>query len=105
MPATLCIKVKTDETQAVLQQLYKQGSDPKRNKDAALALSGYFRDLASGFTRGKIDVQTGSAAPVRASGTFTFTSVIATDAFTIAGVTFTFTSTPTLETEIGRAHV
>jgi hypothetical protein len=100
MAGNLQVSVKTNESQAFLQQYFKLGSSATKAKEAALALSAYFKDLASGIRRGAIDVQTSDAAPARASGTFTFVSVIATDAFTIAGVTFTFTSTPTLETDV-----
>lgn len=100
MAGHLSLNLKVNETQAWLQDMFKGGSDNNRAKNVALALSGYFKDLASGIKRASLDVQTGAAAPVRASGTFTFVSVIATDAFTIAGVTFTFTSTPTLETDV-----
>lgn len=100
MAGNLCISVKTDESQALLQQLYKQDSKSQRWREACNDLAGYFKDLAGGRRRGVVNVQTGAAAPVRASGTFTFVSVNATDAFTIGGVTFTYTSTPTLETDI-----
>lgn len=100
MSGNLKLSIKTDENQALLQQLFKFGSDNNYSREAALALSSYFKDLASGRRRGVLEVQTSNAAPARASGTFTFVSVIATDTFTIAGVTFTFTSTPTLETDV-----
>lgn len=100
MAGNLKLSIKTDENQALLQQLFKFGSDDNNSREAALALSGYFKDLAMGRRRGVIEVQTANEAPARASATFTFVSVIATDAFTIAGVTFTFTSTPTLETDV-----
>lgn len=101
MSSTLILTIKSDETQALLQQLFQL--DVNENRGVALALSGYFRDLASGGKRAGLDVQTGGAQPVRASGTFTFNTVIATDTFTIAGVTFTFTATPTLETDVDSA--
>lgn len=100
MSGNLKISIKTDETQAQLQKLFKSNSDDNYSREAALALAGYFRDLASGRRRGVVDVQTANEAPARASATFTFVSVIATDEFTISGVTFTFTSTPTLETHV-----
>lgn len=100
MAGCLKLTIKTDESQTILQQLFKYNSDANFSREAALALSGYFKDLASGIRRGVVDVQTANEAPARASATFTFVSVIATDAFTIAGVTFTFTSTPTLETDV-----
>lgn len=98
MTATLAISVRSDETQALLQQLLKP--DATKDREAALALSRYFKDLAAKRTRGNFDVQTGAAVPARASATWTIASVIATDACTIGGITFTFTSTPTLETDV-----
>jgi hypothetical protein len=84
---TLSILVKTDESQALLQQLYKgPTSDPQGE---ALALSGYFKELASGGTRGAVRVQTGAEDPVAASGTLTLTSVPVDATCVIAGVTLT----------------
>jgi len=98
MAATLKLTVNSDETQAFLQQMFQL--DTNRSREAALALSRYFKDIASGRMRGSFDVQTGGAAPVRATATWTLASVIATDACTIGGVTFTFTSTPSAETDV-----
>jgi len=100
MAGNLKISIKTDENQAQLQDLFKFNSDDNYSREAALALSGYFKDLAFGRRRGVIDVQTADEAPARASATFTFVSVISTDTFTISGTTFTFTSTPTLSTDV-----
>ena len=98
MAATLQLSVKSDETQALLQQLLKL--DSNKDREGALALSRYFKDLAAKRYRGTIDVQTAAAYPVAASATWTLVSVIATDACTVCGVTFTFTSTPSAETDV-----
>jgi phage tail sheath gpL-like len=50
--------------------------------------------------RGVVDVQVDGDSPVAASGTFTLESVVATDAITIGTVTFTFTSDPSLTTDV-----
>lgn len=98
MTATLALTVKSNETQALLQQLFKL--DANKDREAALAISRYFKDLAAKRYRGNFDVQTGDAYPVRASATWTLVSVIATDACTIGGITFTFTSSPSAETDV-----
>jgi len=98
MASTLSVVVQSDETQALLQQLFKKNAN--KDREAALALSRYFRDLAAERMRGNFDVQTGDAAPVRASATWTLVSVVATDACTIGGITFTFTSTPSASTDV-----
>ena len=55
----------------------------------------------AGHEAASVDVQySDSAAAVAASGTLTLASVIATDAITIGTTTFTFTSTPTLATDV-----
>lgn len=64
------------------------------------AISIHFAALASGNAKGKVYAQSASADPVAASGTWTLASVIATDTVTVGNVTFTFTSTPTLATDV-----
>lgn len=55
--------------------------------------------LATGTAKGTVYVQSGSASPAAASGTFTLVSAVATDAITIGPVTFTATSSPSAETD------
>jgi phage tail sheath gpL-like len=98
MASSIVITVKSDENQAYNQRLHQLSST--RPKDEAKALERMFKRLASGHSRATVDVQTSAAAPAAASGSFTLASVIATDACTIAGVTFTFTSSPTVETDV-----
>lgn len=98
MASSLKVTVNSDESQAFMQQLFQL--DTNKSREAALALSRYFKDVASGRMRASFDVQTGGAAPVRASATWTLASVVATDACTVGGVTFTFTSSPSAETDV-----
>jgi len=98
MASTMVLTVQSDETQALLQQLFQLNSNKKR--DTALALAAYFKDLASGRRRGILDVQTGSAAPVAASQTLTLVSVVATDEVIIGTETLTFTSSPSTEDDV-----
>lgn len=90
--SSMVITLKLEESETVLTQKYQLNSE--RKKEQALALSQLFKNLASGDKRGIIDVQTSSANPVAASGTFTLDTVIATDAVTVGGTTFTGTDTP-----------
>lgn len=95
--STIIFTVKSEETQAVLQDRHQRsGSD----SEMAIAAMHLFSDLSSGARRATVDIQTGSADPVAASGTVTLASVIATDTLTIGPTTFTFTSTPSAETDV-----
>ena len=60
----------------------------------------HLQSLASGNENGTVYAQSGSSNPVAASGTLTCASVVATDTVTIGPTTFTFTSTPTLSTDV-----
>lgn len=97
MACSLVLTVKSEKTQAQVQDLLQIST--VKDREAGLNLSGFFKDLAAKVHRGVVDVQTGSAAPVAASGTLTLVSAIATDAITIGTTTFTATSTPTLSTD------
>ena len=89
--ASLVLTLKTELTQAQVQQFYQLPTS--KPKEEAQALKQLFQDLASGARSGSVDVQTGSAAPVAATATITLASC-ATDTVTIAGVTFTGSATP-----------
>lgn len=96
--SSLNILVKLEDSETVVKQRYQR---PTGNpKEQARALQELFKRLGSGLASGSVDVQTGSADPVAASGTFTLESVIATDAITIGPTTFTFTSSPTQDTDV-----
>jgi len=97
MASSLVLTIKSEKTQAQLQDMLQIST--AKDREAGLNLSSFFKDLASKAHRGVVDVQTGSAAPVAASGTLTLVSAIATDAITIGTTTFTATSTPTLSTD------
>ena len=90
MASSITITVKSDKTQSFNQQ--KLQLSATKDRDMANALARLFRDAASHRHRLTADIQTGSAAPVAASATLTFVSVIATDAFVIGPTTFTATS-------------
>ena len=101
MSSSMVITVKSEKTQAQLQDLYK--IDSNKYKEAARLLSGYFKDIASGITRGVVDVQTGSAYPVAASETLTLAGVAADETAVIGGVTFTAKASPSGENEFDQS--
>ncbi len=98
MASSIVLTIQSDETQAFNKQILQLSST--QNKEMARNLSSLFKAMSGGAHRATVDVQTGSAAPVAASGTLTLVSVIATDVITIGPVTFTFTSSPSVETDI-----
>lgn len=93
---SLVITVKSEQSQAYLQQFYQLSST--RPKEQAAALAELFRGAAGGVKPLSVDVQTGNAAPVAASGTITLASCV-TDTVTIGGVTFTGSASPSGEEE------
>lgn len=95
--ASLTITLKTDESQSLLQQKFQLNSNKAR--EAALALSEHFKAVASGVSRASVDVHTGSADPVAASGTFTLASVVEDEAVTIGAVTLTAKDSPSGENQ------
>ncbi len=98
MAASVVLTIESDLSQGELQSRLRVGAaKPREGLQAAKV---FLNGIAAGAHRAKIAVQTGSAAPVAASGTFTLASVVATDACTIGTTTFTFTSTPTLSTDV-----
>jgi phage tail sheath gpL-like len=85
--ATSIITITHDESTADMQALIKaQTTNPKGE---AVQLSNYFGALAGGLKAASLDVQVAEGDAVAASGTFTLDTVIATDAISINGVTFT----------------
>ncbi len=96
MASSVVITIKTEKTQAQVQELLR--IDATKDQQGVQAVAQFIAEIAAKHHRGIVDVQTGSAAPVAASGTLTLVSAIATDAVTVGSVTFTATSTPTLST-------
>lgn len=94
--SSIVITVKSELSQSHAQQRFQ--FEAGKPKEEALALSDLFQRIAGGNLSAAVDVQTGSADPVAASGTLTLVSAVATDAITIGTTTFTATSTPTLST-------
>lgn len=99
--SSLVITVNAEETQSYLQQTVKEESG--RPKEEVLALSQYFKELAIGTKSASVDVATGSANPVAASGTFTLASVPADDTVIIGGVTLTAKASPANENQWSQA--
>jgi len=95
--SSLVITVNSARTEGDLARFVKDASDPRGE---AKALQRYFERVASGTETAQFDVQTGDVAPVAASGTWTNATVIATDEAVLGGVTFVFTATPSLATDV-----
>lgn len=74
-----------------------KGDHPRGNVQKIMNV---LRGLVSGAAFGKVYINEATANFVAAAGTLTLVSVVATDVISIGPVTFTFTSSPTLETDI-----
>ncbi len=98
MASTLVLTLELEKSQTQLRLDTKLGADKPR--EGLQALRNQLKRVASGIERSKVSVQTGGAAPVAASGTWTLASVVDTDAVSLGGVTLTFASSPSLETDI-----
>lgn len=94
---TLSLLIKTDETQALLQQ--KFALDLNKTREVAGELATYFKASAGGIKPCSIQLQTGSANPVAASGTATLVSVGNGDALTVGTVTLTGAASPANENQ------
>jgi hypothetical protein len=105
MAASLIATIKSEKTVAQLEALLQ--IDGTKDKDGAKALEQFIKELRSGIHRGEISVQTGSDAPVAASGTWTLASVVDTDTVTVANTTLTFATSPSgadqLDVDVGSA--
>jgi len=99
--SSIVITIKSEETQAAAKQRHQDASD--KPHEQANAIASLFKQYASRHERCNFDVQTGSADPVAASGTWTLDTVVATDTVTVAGVTFTGDDTPEGATEFNTA--
>ncbi len=97
MANSLVITVSSERSVADLARYVRGTGEPRQE---CIALKELFTRLASGDESGSFTVQTGSSAPVAASGTWTVVSAIATDEADVGGVAFTYTATPTLETDV-----
>lgn len=95
MASSIVLTIKTEDTQSDVNT--KLRLDTIKDKEGAIELKKYIKNMSSGIVRGIIDVQTGSAAPVAASGTITLASFADDDTLTIGGVTITGKSSPTTE--------
>jgi hypothetical protein len=96
MASTLALTLKTDRSSTDLGERLLG----RTRQETLQALISYLKGVALGTEAASLRLQTGTAAPVAASGTWTLASVIATDVASVAGVSFTFTSTPSLETDV-----
>lgn len=99
--STLQIMVNAEEAQAFLVQTLKL--ETGKPKEQALALSAYFKELATGIKSASVQVSTGASNPVAASGTFTLSSVPENDTVVIGGVTLTAKASPANENEWSQA--
>jgi phage tail sheath gpL-like len=95
--SSIVITLKSELTQAHAQQRYQLETGKPREE--AAALRELFHRICAQAERATVRVQTGSADPVAAAGTFTLVSAIATDAITIGTVTLTASSTPANENQ------
>ncbi len=97
MSNSLVITLTSERSVADLARYVRGTGEPRQE---CLALKELFVRLASGDESGAFTVQTGTSAPVAASVTMTGVSVVATNAVAIGGVTFTYTASPTLSTDV-----
>ncbi len=98
MASSLVITVNSDRSAADLANRYIRGTLSPRIE--AQAIKELFQRLGNGTEIGSFTVQSGSSAPVAATNTLTGVSVVATNTVVIGGVTFTYTASPTLETDV-----
>lgn len=98
MASTLSILLKTNRSVADLTG--KLVKDSTARKETIRALIAFLQGVGGGTEEASISLQTSAAAPVAASGTWTLATVIATDVASVGGVDFTFTATPSLETDV-----
>ena len=98
MANTVLLSVKTEKSVADLQDLLE--IDATKDREGAREVVAFLDAMRAGAHRGAITVQTGSGAPTAASGTWTLASVVDSDACSVAGVTLTFLSSPSTESDI-----
>lgn len=94
--ATLVLTIESTDAQADLQQKFQL--DSNEGVRVKNALASYIKNMGN-ISQCNLDVQTGSADPVAASGTFTLDTVIATDVVNIGTETLTGSDTPSGENQ------
>lgn len=91
--STLVLTIKTNKD----PNSFKKSNQDRQNN---IRLINLISGIASGaFPEAELYVQGSSSDPVAASGTFTLTSAVATDAISIGAVTLTASSTPANENQ------
>jgi phage tail sheath gpL-like len=90
--ASLVLTIKTSKDPSV----FKQASQDRENLNQLINL---LSGVNIGAVQATVDIHSGSADPVAASGTLTLVSAIATDAVTIGKTTLTASSTPANENQ------
>lgn len=98
MASSVILTIKSELSQTELRNRLRVGS--AKPKEGLRAIKNFLNAIPSS-TRAVIDVQTGTSAPVAASGTWTLATVIATDACSVGGATFTFSAgAPSTENDV-----
>ena len=93
--SSLVLNIATDLANDVLAAEIVNSS--KDGEQVLTAVRNFLRACAGGAYQYEIDLNSSATTPVAASGTFTLTSAIATDAITIGKTTLTASSTPSGE--------
>jgi phage tail sheath gpL-like len=95
--SSLTINIATNKQNDVLAaEIVNSGKDAS---SVVNSLQDFLKACAGGSYNYKMDLTSSATSPVAASGTFTLTSAIATDAITIGKTTLTASSTPANENE------
>lgn len=95
--SSLVLNIATDLANDVLaEELVNSSKDAEQ---IMTNLRNFFKACAGGAYQYEIDLNSSATTPVAASGTFTLTSAIATDAITIGKTTLTASSTPANENQ------
>ena len=99
MASSVVVTIETEKSQSQAGYDLKLGAD--KDRENVKALENWVRGIRGGQHRAKVSIQTGANAPVSASGTWTLATVIATDAASLAGQTFTFSAgAPATENDV-----
>jgi hypothetical protein len=98
MTSSLVVTLKSSRSQTDLADRFSCSSSTPHT--AVQKLITFLEGANGGVEACSYDLQTGSTAPVAASGTWTLVSVVATDEADVGGVAFTFTASPSLETDV-----
>ena len=95
--SSLVLNIATDLANDVLAAEIVNSS--KDGEQVLTAVRNFLRACAGGAYQYEIDLNSSATTPVAASGTFTLTSAIATDAITIGKTTLTASSSPANENQ------